>query len=242
MSRQLLPTALLTLVLLFAGLLIGCQPSEANRNGDVAQTEQPGASSDTRAQAGARPGGTELSTPDLESEGLARATFAGGCFWCMEPPFERLEGVVSVTSGYTDGPEEAPTYNEVSSGQTGHTEAVEILYNPDVVSYDELLTVFWRAHDPTDLGGQFADRGSQYRPGIYTHTELQREQAEASKAALEAEGPFDKPIVTPIKPAQPFWIAEAYHQDYYKTNPTPYQRYYQGSGRKGFLERTWSAD
>ncbi|WP_230469793.1 peptide-methionine (S)-S-oxide reductase MsrA [Lujinxingia vulgaris] len=240
MSRQLLPNLLLVMVLLVAGLTLGCQPSETHRNGDVAQTEQPGASPES--EAADRPGGTELSTPDLESEGLARATFAGGCFWCMEPPFERLEGVVSVTSGYTDGPEEAPTYSEVSSGQTGHTEAVEILYNPDIVSYEELLTVFWRAHDPTDLEGQFADRGSQYRPGIYTHNDLQRDQAEASKAALEAEGPFDEPIVTPIKPAQPFWIAEAYHQDYYKKNPTPYQRYYEGSGRKGFLERTWTAD
>ena len=217
---------------LLVAFAVGCQPSEHAVNGQDPQSEQP---RDTTSA-----DGSQLSNPDLESEGLARATFAGGCFWCMEPPFDRLDGVVSTTSGYTDGPEQAPTYREVSSGQTGHTEAIEVLYNPDIVSYEELLDAFWRAHDPTDLGGQFADRGSQYRPGIYTHNELQREQAETSKAELEANGPFKEPIVTPIKPAQPFWIAEEYHQDYYQKNPGPYQRYYEGSGRKGFLERTWA--
>ncbi len=170
---------------------------------------------------------------------LAKATFAGGCFWCMEPPFEKLPGVVRVTSGYTGGPEKAPSYKEVSSGRTGHVEAVQIEYDPTEISYDYLLKVFWRQINPTDAGGQFADRGTQYETAIFAHDKAQREAAEASKKELEKSGVFDKPIVTPIRWAQPFYSAETYHQDYYKKNPSHYKRYRVGSGREGYLKAVW---
>lgn len=172
---------------------------------------------------------------------LAKATFAGGCFWCMEPPFERLDGVVSVTSGYTGGPETGPSYEEVSSGRTGHVEAVQVKYDPTVISYEYLLKVFWRQIDPTDDGGQFADRGKQYRAAIFTYDRKQRELAEASKRKLEKSGIFKGPIVTEIRWADPFYAAEAYHQDYYKKNPSNYKRYRAGSGREGFLKAVWGS-
>jgi len=170
---------------------------------------------------------------------LAKATFAGGCFWCMEPPFEALEGVVSVTSGYTGGKETGPSYEEVSSGRTGHVEAVEVKYDPALVSYQYLLKVFWRQIDPTDDGGQFADRGKQYRTAIFVHDREQRDLAEASKRELAESGIFKVPIVTKIRWAEPFYAAEAYHQDYYKKNPTSYKRYRAGSGRDAFLKSVW---
>ncbi len=173
------------------------------------------------------------------AEGHATAIFAGGCFWCMEGPFEALDGVTEVLSGYTGGPEEHPTYSLVSGGHTGHTEAVRVEYDPDVVSYDTLLDTFWRSMDPTDAGGQFADRGSQYRPAIYVANADQRAAAEASRAALEASGVFDEPIVVPIEDAGAFWVAEAYHQNYYQTNAAHYAAYRRGSGRAGFLEQHW---
>ena len=172
---------------------------------------------------------------------LATATFAGGCFWCMEPPFEKLDGVISVTSGYTGGKEKAPSYGEVSSGRTGHVESVQVRYDPTVISYPYLLEVFWRQIDPTDDGGQFADRGSQYRTAIFVDSQEQRELAEASKRKLEASGILKKPIVTEIRAAGPFYPAEDYHQDYYKKNPTNYKRYRAGSGREGFLESVWGS-
>ena len=170
------------------------------------------------------------------------ATFAGGCFWCMEPPFEDLPGVRSVISGYTGGPETDPTYRRVASGRTGHTEAVQIDFNPEIISYEELLEVYWRSFDPTDGGGQFADRGSQYRPGIFHHSEAQRRAATDSKAALAASGRFDEPIAVEITAFEAFYPAEDYHQDYYRKNPAHYQAYAIGSGRKGFLERTWGEE
>jgi peptide methionine sulfoxide reductase msrA/msrB len=170
------------------------------------------------------------------------ATFAGGCFWCMEPPFEGLAGVRSVISGYTGGPEADPTYQRVSSGRTGHTEAVQIDFDPQVVSYEELLEVYWRSFDPTDGGGQFADRGSQYRPGIFFHSEAQQRAAQASKEALAASGRFDEPIVVEITPFEAFYAAEEYHQDYYRKNAAHYNAYAIGSGRKGFLARVWGKD
>ena len=170
------------------------------------------------------------------------ATLAGGCFWCMEPPFEGLPGVRSVVSGYTGGPEKDPTYRRVSSGRTGHTEAVQIDFNPEIISYEELLEVYWRSFDPTDGGGQFADRGSQYRPGIFVHDDTQRQTAESSKAALGASSRFQKPIVVEITAFEAFYPAEAYHQDYYRTNPAHYSAYAIGSGRKGFLERVWGKE
>jgi peptide methionine sulfoxide reductase msrA/msrB len=172
---------------------------------------------------------------------LAKATFAGGCFWCMEPPFEKLPGVMSVTSGYTGGPEKGPSYGEVSSGRTGHVEAVQVAYDPNQISYDYLLKVFWRQIDPTDDGGQFADRGKQYRTAIFVGNRSERKLAEASKAELAKSGIFDAPIVTEIRWAQPFYAAEAYHQDYYKKNPSHYKRYRVGSGREAFLKSVWGA-
>jgi len=181
------------------------------------------------------------STAPAKGGKLAKATFAGGCFWCMEPPFEKLKGVVSVTSGYTGGKETGPSYQEVSSGRTGHVEAVQVKFDPTVISYDYLLKVFWRQIDPTDNGGQFADRGKQHRTAIFTHDRKQRELADASKRELEKSGIFKAPIVTEIRWAEPFYAAEAYHQDYYKKNPTNYKRYRAGSGRAGFLKAVWSS-
>ena len=170
------------------------------------------------------------------------ATFAGGCFWCMEKPFEKLPGVSAVISGYTGGDEPNPTYKEVSSGSTGHTEAVQIFYNPKKVSYNDLLEVFWRQINPTDAGGQFVDRGSQYRPEIFYHDEDQKIQAEASKSKLAGSGRFSKPIVTPITPFTKFYNAEEYHQDYYLKSPENYYRYRSGSGRDQFIKKVWGDD
>ena len=170
---------------------------------------------------------------------LQQATFAGGCFWCMEPPFEQLAGVVSVTAGYAGGVEQRPTYEQVSSGKTGHAEAVQIIYDPKTLTYERLLEVFWRNIDPTTPEGQFADRGHQYRTAIFYHDEEQRRLAEASKAALERSGKFTKPLVTEIAPATAFYPAEEYHQDYYKKNPLRYKLYRIGSGRDGYLHKIW---
>ena len=178
-------------------------------------------------------------TPDGEYE---TATFAGGCFWCMESPFEKLDGVLAAVSGYTGGQDPAPTYESVSAGRTGHTEAVQISYDPTRVSYRQLLDVFWRNIDPTDAGGQFVDRGSHYRSGIFYHNESQRREAEASREFLAGSGRFDQPIVTEITAFDAFYPAEDYHQDYYKTNPNRYQRYLKGSGRDRFLNQTWQED
>jgi len=180
--------------------------------------------------------------PVVAEDSMARtenATFAGGCFWCMEGPFEQLEGVQSVMAGYTGGTKERPTYEEVCSGTTGHAEAVQILYDPATVSYERLLEVFWRNIDPTQSDGQFADHGSQYRTAIFYHHEEQKRLAEASRERLAKSGTFDKPLVTEIVPASTFYPAEDYHQDYYKKNPLRYKLYRIGSGRAGFLNKTW---
>ena len=172
---------------------------------------------------------------------LATATFAGGCFWCMEPPYDELDGVISTTSGYTDGQTENPTYKEVSSGKTGHTEAVQVVYDPQKVSFERLVDVFWRNIDPTDAGGQFCDRGSPYRPALFYHDEAQRAVAERSLAELEASKPFKEPIVTPIVAASTFYPAEEYHQDYYLKNPIRYKYYRNGCGRDRRLKELWDA-
>jgi methionine-S-sulfoxide reductase len=179
---------------------------------------------------------------DIQKEKIKKATFAGGCFWCMEPPFEKLAGVLSVTAGYTGGKKADPTYEEVSHGDTGHAEAVEIEFDPARITYRELLEVFWRNIDPTDPGGQFADRGSQYRTAVYFHDEEQRREAEASKAELEKSGRHKKPVVTEIAPAGPFYSAEEYHQDYSAKNPMPYKFYRFGSGRDGYLKKVWGKE
>jgi peptide-methionine (S)-S-oxide reductase len=168
---------------------------------------------------------------------LARATFAGGCFWCMEPPFEKLAGVVSVTSGYTGGQKPNPTYEEVSAGATGHAETVEVVYDPQKVSYAQLLDVFWHNVDPTQADGQFCDHGRQYRTAIFTHDEEQRRLAEESKKQLQARLP--KPVVTEIVPASRFYPAEEYHQDFYKRNPVRYYSYRAGCGRDRRLKELW---
>ena len=173
------------------------------------------------------------------SENTEKAYFGGGCFWCMEPPFEVLDGVLEATSGYMGGETENPTYEQVSMGNTGHVEVVEIEFDPNIITYSELLEVFWRNIDPTALNYQFADVGSQYRTEIFTVGSQQMEEALNSKTDLENSGKFDKPIVTAITEAPTFYIAEEYHQDFYKKQSARYQIYAEASGRKGFLEETW---
>lgn len=170
------------------------------------------------------------------------ATFAGGCFWCMESDFEKVDGVLEVLSGYTGGEVENPTYEEVSSGRTGHVEAVQVVYDPSKVTYEQLLDVFWRHVDPTDPGGQFVDRGPQYRTAIFYHDEEQKRLAEASRQKLQESGRFSKPIVTEILPLGKFYKAEDYHQDFYKKSPVRYHFYRAASGRDAFLKTVWKED
>jgi peptide-methionine (S)-S-oxide reductase len=169
----------------------------------------------------------------------AKATFAGGCFWCMEPPYDKLAGVISTTSGYTGGQKPNPTYEEVSSGRTGHTEAVQVVYDPKKVSYEKLLDVFWHNIDPTVKDQQFCDIGSQYRSGIFYHDDEQKRLAEASKAALDKSKPFKALIVTEITRVGEFYPAEEYHQDFYLKNPVRYKFYRNGCGRDARLQQLW---
>ena len=177
-----------------------------------------------------------------DSKNLKTATFAGGCFWCMESDFEKVNGVVEAVSGYTGGQKPNPTYEEVSAGGTDYAESVQVVYDPDKVTYKELLDVFWHHVDPTDAGGQFVDRGSQYRTAIFYNDEEQKRLAEESRAQLEKSGRFSAPIVTEIVPLTKFYPAEDYHQDYYKKNPLRYRFYRLGSGRDQFLKKTWSTE
>jgi peptide methionine sulfoxide reductase msrA/msrB len=174
-----------------------------------------------------------------EDQKLEEATFAGGCFWCIEAPFDKVPGVKSAISGYMGGDQKEPTYKQVSSGSTGHLEVVQVTFDPSKISYKELLHIFWRQFDPTDAGGSFYDRGSQYTSAIFYHDEEQRDIAIDSKIALEESGIFDKEIVTPIREAETFYLAEDYHQDYWRKNATHYQRYRKGSGRDRFIEKVW---
>lgn len=171
---------------------------------------------------------------------MEKATFAGGCFWCMVKPFHQYEGIVDVKVGYTGGKTENPTYKEVCSETTGHYEAVQITFDPTVFSYERLVEIFWTLIDPTDQGGQFHDRGRSYQTAIFYHDENQKKIALNSKEQLEKSGKFNKPIETPILPAKPFYLAEEYHQDYYKKNPVHYERYHIGSGRAAFIQKHWS--
>ncbi|MBW1814335.1 MAG: peptide-methionine (S)-S-oxide reductase MsrA [Deltaproteobacteria bacterium] len=168
-----------------------------------------------------------------------KATFAGGCFWCMEYPFEKMDGVMEVISGYTGGHTKNPTYEEVCLGRTGHAEAVQIIFDPSKISYNQLLDVFWKQINPTDQGGQFFDRGSTYRTAIFYHSEEQKRFAEKSKEELETSGPFRKKIVTDIVKASPFFKAEDYHQKYYQKNSERYEQYRNGSGRDQYLVKIW---
>ena len=171
-----------------------------------------------------------------------KATFAGGCFWCMTPPFEKLDGVDKVISGYTGGHVVNPTYEQVVSETTGHLESVDVIYDPSRISYEKLLDVFWHQINPTDTGGQFVDRGESYTSAIFYHNEEQKRLAEESKKKLERSGRFDKPIATAIVPAGPFYPAEDYHQDYWKKNPVRYKFYRYNSGRDQYLEKIWGKD
>ncbi len=168
------------------------------------------------------------------------ATFAGGCFWCMIKPFDTYPGVIKVVSGYTGGHKENPTYAQVTAGLTGHVEAVQITFDPEILSYDDLLEMFWRQIDPTDDGGQFADRGSSYKTAIFYHNPQQQEAAEASRDKQAVR--FNQPIATQILPAKTFWPAEEYHQDFYKKNPAHYQAYRRGSGRDAYIATVWGKD
>jgi len=168
------------------------------------------------------------------------ATFAGGCFWCMQPPFDHLKGVISTEVGYTGGDVENPTYEMIGSGNTGHYEAMRVVYDPAQVSYETLLETFWQNTDPTQADGQFADRGSQYYTAIFYHDENQRVLAMNSREALEQSGKFEGPIATKVLKSVIFYPAENYHQDYYQKNSEHYKRYKRGSGREGFIEKNWN--
>ena len=183
------------------------------------------------------------STTDESSDAIpddaAKATFAGGCFWCTEAAFDMTAGVYEAISGYTGGTVEDPTYEQVTSGTTGHAEAVQVIYDAGQISYDELLTIYWRTVDPTDAGGQLYDRGSQYRTAVFYHDDEQRTLAEASREALAESGRFEEPIVTEILEAEPFYPAEEYHQDFYLKAPEYYEAYVDGSQRYPFLDVVW---
>ena len=189
---------------------------------------------------GIRAEGGDTSSMSTDNDQVALAMFAGGCFWCMEKPFEKLAGVLSVESGYSGGSTANPTYKNYM--QNGHIEVVQVKYYPGMIEYEQLLDTYWRQVDPTDNGGQFVDRGHGYTTAIYYYDQQQRQLAEASKERLRKRGLFSKPIVTPIVEATPFYRAEAYHQDYYKKNPIRYKFYRSRSGRDAFLEKIWSEE
>jgi peptide methionine sulfoxide reductase msrA/msrB len=181
----------------------------------------------------------DTSNTEISDGETAIATFAGGCFWCIESTFEKLDGVKKAVSGYSGGHTENPQYSEVGGGSTGHTETVQIYYEPATISYEELLYRFWRDIDPTDTDGQFVDRGSEYRPLIFYHDNIQKNLAEKTRAELEKSGRFAKPVTVEIIPFAKFWKAESYHQDYHLKNPLRYKLYRSGSGRDSFLDKIW---
>jgi peptide-methionine (S)-S-oxide reductase len=176
-----------------------------------------------------------------QAQKLEKATFAGGCFWCTEEAFEKVPGVTGAVSGYMGGKVKNPSYDQVSTGRTGHTEVVQVTYDPAKVSYEKLLDVFWVNHDPTVKDRQFCDAGSQYRPEIFVHNDEQKKLAEASKSKWDKQKPFKQPIVTPVTPASEFYPAEDYHQDYYKKNALQYRFYVTGCGRYARLDQLWGA-
>ncbi|NMT62986.1 peptide-methionine (R)-S-oxide reductase MsrB [Marinobacter orientalis] len=195
----------------------------------------------TALQVGAASGQDSKYAPDDPE--LAVATFAGGCFWCVEAAYEeKVPGVVEAVSGYSGGDEKNPTYQQVSSGRTGHTEAVQVYYDPDEITYEGLLQALWRTANPTDVKGQYVDRGRQYRPAIFYHNDEQKRAAEASVKALEESGRYDNPVKIEIVPFEAFYDAEEYHQDYYKKNPVRYKLYTFNSGRYQFIEKVWGDD
>jgi methionine-S-sulfoxide reductase len=223
----------LPLSIVIGFILLGCQSSEAeardSTNSKKASASQPAPSQERKAE-------------KLDPKKGSYAIFAGGCFWCTESAFEKQEGVIAAVSGYTGGKSKRPTYGDVSAGQTDHVEAVLVTYDPKKTNYDKLLDGFWRSINPTQSDGQFADRGPQYITVIYYLNDAQKTSAESSKQKLAASKKFSAPIATQIIAAGPFWRAEENHQDYYKKHPLKYRRYFIGSGRKGFLEKTWGPD
>jgi methionine-S-sulfoxide reductase len=186
--------------------------------------------------------GNESKGADMNSKNLEKATFAGGCFWCMQHPFDELTGVISTAVGYTGGQKENPTYEEVCAGKTGHAEAIEIQYDSSQIAYSKLLDIFWKNINPTTLNKQFADVGTQYRTAIFYHNEEQKQLAESSKEEMDLSGIYDKPIVTEITPATTFYKAEKYHQKYYEKCPVKYKLYKSGSGRNQYLEKIWGTE
>ena len=180
--------------------------------------------------------------PAARPADLQSAYFAGGCFWCMQYAFDRVNGVKKTVVGYTGGKMANPDYESVSSGETGHAESIQVLYDPKVVSYQHLVDVFWKNINPTTANGQFADHGTQYRTAIFYGNDEEKATAEASKAALDKSGKFSSPVVTQIVPLSTFYPAEEYHQEYYRKNPGHFQAYEVGSGRAGYIERTWNDD
>ncbi|MGC1306111.1 MAG: peptide-methionine (S)-S-oxide reductase MsrA [Phormidesmis sp.] len=229
MSKRFLTSVLIGFSVLLLGLgTVGCSMT-------------PGA--DSTSEAASESGGTAVSASTAaaaDQSNLKTAVFAGGCFWCMEKPFDKLPGVATTTSGYTGGTVENPTYNQVSAGGTGHYEAMEVRYDPERVSYETLLETFWYNVDPVDGRGQFCDKGDQYRSAVFYETPEQRAVAEASKAAIAQR--LDQPIATEILPASTFYDAEGYHQNYYKTHPVRYEVYRFGCGRDQRLSDLWGAD
>src|SRR3972149_4979384 len=179
---------------------------------------------------------------NMDNGKIEKAAFAGGCFWCMQYPYDDLKGVVSTAVGYTGGRKGNPTYEEVCTGETGHAEAIEVSYDPSQITYAELLNIFWRNIDPTTLNRQFSDVGTQYRTAIFYHSEEQKQLAESSKEEMERSGIYDEPIVTEITPASTFYRAEDYHQKYYEKCPVRYKMYKSGSGREQYLENVWGTE
>jgi peptide-methionine (S)-S-oxide reductase len=228
--RLKLPLALMASLTL--GAAAGCAAPSPNQ-----PSSQPSSEAAAAALKPAPP--PNEAVPDEAPPGKAFATFAGGCFWCMEKPFEHLDGVEAVYSGYTDGQVVRPHYEDVGAGTTGHTEAIRVIYDPKKISYEKLLDAFWRNIDPTQADGQFCDRGNQYRTGIYPHDAAQRAAAEASRDALARSGRLAGPIVTHIKDATPFYAAETDHQDFYLKKPEHYARYRAGCGRDARLKQLW---
>lgn len=218
MIRKLLTKEFFISLIIINLFIFGCNMSQSNKNSE------------------------QVGKKDQSSSNFETATFAGGCFWCMEPPYDDLPGIISTTVGYTGGHVVNPTYEEVSSGETGHAETVQIVFDSTKISYWDLLQVFWRNIDPTNPLGQFADYGSQYRTAIFYHDEKQRELAIKSKEELAASGKFEKPIVTEIIEAQVFYPAEDYHQEFYKKNPLRYNSYKVGSGRAGYIKEKWGSE
>lgn len=231
-------TAQAVMALLLTLCTLGCE--SAPEMNPTPKASAPQSQPNTPSDAGAtKDPSAQTTKEDTTSPGLMKATFAGGCFWCMEPPFDALDGVTATISGYAGGAEENPTYKQVSAGRTSHTEVVQVTYDPKKVSYDKLLYVFWRNIEPTQVDGQFVDRGRQYRTAVYTHSDEQLKLAKASKEDLGKSGKFSKPIAVEVAPLNAFYPAEDYHQNFYKKSPVRYYGYRKGSGRDKFIIKTW---